>query len=244
MAVVVQNFSVLIADDNDLNRWLLREQLENWTGNIHEASDGLQAWHTLRQTEFRIVFLDVNMPGLDGLALIDKLRTSEVSWSGVPAVAVTAHAGEDQRQAAMAAGFDDYLVKPIRLEHLRQVLDRWLEPERPGEYGACLLRKTGDNRRLTFNLLEQFFAELPGQVAGIDDALQQGRDEEAWKIVHNLHGTFCFFEFADCRALVAALETAIKHDSRLVPASFRAFQVRMTWLTANKAAVMQGLIAD
>lgn len=241
---MLENFSVLVADDNDLNRWLLREQLENWTGNIHEARDGLQAWEALRQTEFHIVFLDVNMPGLDGLALIDKLRASELSCSGIPAVAVTAHAGEDQHQAATAAGFDDYLVKPIRLGQLRQVLDRWLEPEQPGEYGTCLLRKTGDNRRLTFNLLEQFFAELPSQVAGIGDALKQGYDEEAWKIVHNLHGTFCFFEFADCRALVEALEAAIKHDSRLVPASFRAFQVRMAWLTANKAAVMQGLTAD
>lgn len=237
--MVVENFAVLVADDNDLNRWLLREQLENWTDNIREASDGLQAWQALRQTEFRIVFLDVNMPGLDGLALIGKLRASDLIWRGVPAVAVTAHAGEDQHRAATAAGFDDYLVKPIRLGHLRQVLDRWLEPERPGEYGSCLLRKTGDNRRLTFNLLEQFFAELPGQVAGIGDALKQGRDDEAWKIVHNLHGTFCFFEFSDCRALVEALEAAIKHDSRSVATSFRAFQVRMEWLTANKAAVMQ-----
>ena len=119
--------SILIAEDFDDNRELLRMILEAGGYDIREARDGREALAAVRAQAPSLAIIDLSMPALDGWSLLRELRADERTRS-VPCVALTAFAGEDDRQRALEAGFDAYLSKPYRakelLELVRDMLDR------------------------------------------------------------------------------------------------------------------------
>ncbi|HEX4163944.1 MAG TPA: response regulator [Bryobacteraceae bacterium] len=110
---------VLIVDDNRASRDLLRAILKTVRCDIIEASHGQQALDLLQQEHPDLVLLDIDMPGLDGLAVVKKIR-GDTSLADLPIVGVTAFAMERDREKAMAAGFTEYLTKPVRAAALRQ----------------------------------------------------------------------------------------------------------------------------
>lgn len=237
-------YEILIADDNETNLWLLREQLSQWTEGVVLASDGREAWNLLDQHRFGLVFLDMNMPFLSGLDLIGRLRANAGPNCRTPVVAVTAHAQESQRIQALAAGFNDYLVKPIRLARLQEIVARWrVEPAGGAEYYAQqLLRKTQENRQLSQSLAGKLFAELPAHLAEIEGFLGDSATRQAWEVVHKLHGTFCFFDFGDCLAVTESLEQALlTNQLEQAGRHFEALKQKSAWLLRHQAAVLHSL---
>lgn len=116
---------VLIVDDNRASRDLIRAILKSVHCDIIEASHGQQALDLLRQECPNLVLLDVNMPGLDGLAVVKTIR-QDATFANLPVVAVTAFAMEGDRDRGMAAGFTAYLTKPVRAATLRQQVQQLL----------------------------------------------------------------------------------------------------------------------
>jgi len=117
---------VLIVDDNRASRDLIRAILKPVRFNIIEASHGQQALDLIQQERPDLVLLDVEMPGLDGLTVVKRIREN-TSLAGLPVVAVTACAMESDRERCMAAGFTAYLTKPVRAALLRQQVQQLLE---------------------------------------------------------------------------------------------------------------------
>ena len=117
--------TVLIVDDNRASRDLMRAILKSVRCNIIEASHGQQALDLLRQEHPQLVLLDIDMPGIDGLTVVKKIR-EDPSLAGLPVVAVTAFAMEGDREKGMAAGFTAYLTKPIRAANLRDQVQELL----------------------------------------------------------------------------------------------------------------------
>jgi CheY-like chemotaxis protein len=110
---------VLVVDDNRASRDLIRAILKYVRCEIIEAPNGRQALELVRQEHPDLVLLDIDMPGLDGLAVVRTIR-EDPSLADLPVVAVTAFAMESDRQKAMTAGFTEYLTKPLRAVILRQ----------------------------------------------------------------------------------------------------------------------------
>lgn len=108
--------TILIADDYEDNRELLRVLLDSANYNVREACNGLDCLEMARAEPPDLIMIDLSMPVLDGWALLKELK-SELRTSTVPCIAVTAH-GEADRQRAMTAGFDGYLPKPFRSSEL------------------------------------------------------------------------------------------------------------------------------
>lgn len=244
---MTNDFSILIADDNDINLWLLREQLEHWTMDIALAKDGREAWQLLRQRRYALIFLDVNMPFLSGFDVVQKLRATEGPSRDTPAIAVTAHAQNQQVQRAIEAGFNECLVKPVRLYQLEQLLARWRHNHalNADYYAGQILRKAQDNRQLSRSLLVKLFAELPNCLYEIEQALQNSQFQPAWELVHKLHGTFCFYDFADCLALVESLQKALEQrDEELAHRQFGALKIKLHWLLENQHQVLLHVIPD
>lgn len=116
---------VLVADDKDTGRELVRTILERSGHQVFEASDGEEAVSEALRIHPDLIILDIHMPGLDGFEVIEKLR-NEDRFSNTPIIALTASAMMGDRERAMAAGFTGYITKPIRLEALRAEVERLL----------------------------------------------------------------------------------------------------------------------
>lgn len=117
--------SILIADDYDDNRELLRLMLENAGYAVREARDGREFIEAARAEAPDVALIDLSMPVLDGWRALSELRADSHTCS-FPCVAVTAFAAERDRQRALAAGFDAYVTKPFRSTDLVEVIERLL----------------------------------------------------------------------------------------------------------------------
>jgi CheY-like chemotaxis protein len=113
----------LIAEDNPVNRELLRELLESRGCTVFEACDGRQALDLMEHTRPDIILLDLGMPVLDGFATVSRIRADR-RFAELPVVAVTANAMRGDREKILTSGFDGYVSKPINAGLLSEELDR------------------------------------------------------------------------------------------------------------------------
>ena len=114
--------SILIADDYDDNRELLRLMLETEGYRIREARNGHEALDAALAEVPAAALIDLSMPLLDGWGLLRALRADERTRS-IPCVAVTAFAANQDRQRALEAGFDAYISKPFRAKELLDLVN-------------------------------------------------------------------------------------------------------------------------
>jgi CheY-like chemotaxis protein len=113
---------IIVADDHLPSRELMRELLEADGHFVLEAADGVEAIDLLPGTRPDIVFLDLQMPLLDGFGVLSELRKPG-SFGHPPVVAVSASAMLGDRERAIKAGFDSYIAKPFELDEVRKQIE-------------------------------------------------------------------------------------------------------------------------
>jgi CheY-like chemotaxis protein len=116
---------VLIAEDNSVNRELLRELLELRGYTVLEACDGREALQMIEQVQPELVLLDIGMPVMDGFAVVRTIRENP-RLAKLPVIAVTAYAMRGDQERILNSGFNGYLSKPVNASSLTQELDRVL----------------------------------------------------------------------------------------------------------------------
>jgi CheY-like chemotaxis protein len=114
---------ILIAEDNPVNRELLRELLEMQGYEVFEAGNGQEALVMIEQIRPDLLVLDLGMPVLDGFGAIRKIRADPAS-AKLPVLAATAFAMRGDREKTLEAGFDGYVSKPINPMTLKVEIDR------------------------------------------------------------------------------------------------------------------------
>jgi CheY-like chemotaxis protein len=119
---------ILIAEDNPVNRELLRELLEIRGYDVIEACDGQEALEKIAETQPDILLLDLGMPVLDGFGAVQKIRENP-HFSSLPVLAVTAYAMRGDREKVLESGFNGYLSKPINPVALDQELERFVNKD-------------------------------------------------------------------------------------------------------------------
>ena len=130
---------VLLVDDHPVNRMLLLRQVRTLGYAAQTADDGVQALEMWKSGRFGLVVTDCHMPHMDGYELARSIRAleSDAGRERVPIVACTANALQGEAEACLAAGMDDFLVKPVELAQLTEKLDRWLPlPQAPSPPAA------------------------------------------------------------------------------------------------------------
>jgi CheY-like chemotaxis protein len=131
---------VLLAEDNLVNQKLTMRLLEKMGHQVKVVNNGLEAVKALEKERFDLVAMDMQMPVMDGLEAVRKIRESELdSGRHIPVVAMTANAFEEDKRKCFEAGMDGYIVKPVGAESIRTELarvmeaqKRWKEPEVAG----------------------------------------------------------------------------------------------------------------
>ncbi len=123
---------VLVVEDNAVNRMVTKRLLEKLGHEVDVVCDGESAIRRVQEAQWDLVLMDVNMPGIDGLQATRFIRNSLVGRGLVPIVALTASATADDRNECLTVGMNDFLSKPICLEALRKVIERWTSgPSQP-----------------------------------------------------------------------------------------------------------------
>ena len=131
---VTYELSVLVAEDSEVNQFIIRELLAKWGIEIAVAANGLEAVDAFKEQEFDLILMDIQMPEMDGLEATRRIRSlqnDESVHEECEIVGLSAHAMSGDRERYMAEGMVDYLTKPIRTEELRKILE------------ACLKKKQG-----------------------------------------------------------------------------------------------------
>jgi CheY-like chemotaxis protein/anti-sigma regulatory factor (Ser/Thr protein kinase) len=116
-------YKLLVVDDNEVNRKVAVGFLRKMGHDVDTAEDGRQAVDAVESARYDFVFMDCQMPVMDGY---EATRQIKARFPRLPVVAVTANAMEGDRERCLAAGMDDYMTKPVKREKLQDMLDRWL----------------------------------------------------------------------------------------------------------------------
>ncbi|MGC8954944.1 MAG: ATP-binding protein [Fervidobacterium sp.] len=113
---------VLVAEDYDINRLLMLEIFKRYDIEPDFAKDGREAVEMALKNSYDIIFMDILMPVMDGIEATKKIRAANID---VPIIALTAHALKSVKDDVMAVGMNDYLTKPIKLEEIERVLEKF-----------------------------------------------------------------------------------------------------------------------
>ncbi|SDP51490.1 Signal transduction histidine kinase [Desulforhopalus singaporensis] len=126
---------VLLVEDNLVNQQVAGELLEKSGAVVSTAENGEDAVRLVREAEFDLVLMDVQMPVKDGLAATREIRQLGGRWSRLPIIAMTAHAMTGDRENCFAAGMNDHIPKPIDINSLYRCLAKWVGGvgEKPGK---------------------------------------------------------------------------------------------------------------
>ena len=99
--------------------------LSRLTPHVLLAENGEKALEMMNSHQVDVVFMDIQMPVMDGLECTRRIRSSELAWANVPIIAMTANAMKGDREICLEAGMDDYLAKPIRATEVAETLRKW-----------------------------------------------------------------------------------------------------------------------
>ena len=126
---------VLVAEDNEVSQQVARRMLESLGCTVELAATGREVLNAVRRQQYALIFMDCQMPEMDGYEATRALREEEGEAAHTPVVALTASAMQGDAERCRSAGMDDYLTKPVRRRDFELALARWLTPLEPAASG-------------------------------------------------------------------------------------------------------------
>ena len=121
----MRSLRILLAEDNEINQKMTRVMLTRQGHTVDLASNGTEVIEAYNRTRYDLIFMDVQMPEMDGFEAARAIRDLEDGVRHTPIIAMTAHALHGDRQRCLDAGMDDYISKPLEPRKVFQAIDRW-----------------------------------------------------------------------------------------------------------------------
>jgi PAS domain S-box-containing protein len=206
----MQPLSILVAEDNDINRSFVTALLGKLGHHCTCVENGQEALDAWRNEHFDCILMDIRMPIMDGEAAVARIRAEESEEKHIIIIALTAHTLKGDRERLLSAGFDGYLSKPLEADQLMDLLANLCKRSLPEGYSpperdlsqvttfsnaaysginveAGMERLDGD-REFYLKLLVDFVERYGNVTLSIREALDNGNTIIAQNIVHNLKG--------------------------------------------------------
>ncbi|MBT5875772.1 MAG: response regulator [Candidatus Latescibacteria bacterium] len=183
------NARVLVAEDNVVNQKVAARMLEKFGCRVDVAANGREAIELLEILPYDVLFLDCQMPEMDGFETTDAIRNRKDAIQAMPIVALTANALQGERKRCLDAGMDDYISKPVAMSDFETMLHRWAPDTQP-EAGAS--EREATNAETTDSGTP---AIAPGAIATRGEALEESAPELDETVIESLReldddGTF------------------------------------------------------
>ncbi len=182
---------VLVVEDNAVNQQIARQMLERFGCSVDVAGNGRIACERLEEQSFHMVFMDCEMPEMDGFDATMEIRKREAGTdTHVPIIAMTANALRGDRERCLECGMDDYATKPIKLELVAELLEKWASQQRregegTGAKNQAELPLGGDEDEPAPEPVEQPARDAEPQTSPLDEETygmlrEMGREDPAF----------------------------------------------------------------
>lgn len=249
LLVAIPRGRVLLVEDNEINRQVARELLERMGLEVVMATNGAEAVKILRKEDYDLVFMDIQMPEMDGYQATRVIRDS-LHKDKLIIIAMTAHAMAGDRERCLQVGMNDHIAKPLSPEALMRTVRHWLQVGETDVHQCVTLESAGHNssslqlpgidvdaalQRLQGNqplyekLLADFHRQQREDLAHLQGFLEAGKWQEAGQLVHTLRGVAGNLGAVQLSQYAEGLEKFLKNqsqmpDSALMEPFVRAFE--------------------
>ncbi len=218
--------NILAVDDNLANLKLVKVFLENIGVIPSLAKSGYEAIKLCRRYPYDLIFMDLHMPGMDGIETAVQIRSNDGPNNKIPIVTLSAHVIIGEQEKIIAAGMNDYLTKPIDENSLRASIYKWtqsgvrshymeddMQPDpsrhfKPIDWQLCI-KLAANKHDLAKEMLEMLIRALPDDKARIQQSYNSLDWQELREHVHKLHGACCYVGVPKLKAFTKELEDAI-----------------------------------
>jgi two-component system, sensor histidine kinase and response regulator len=219
---------VLVAEDNLVNQKVAARILENAGHRVDVANNGVEAVAAIQNASYDMVFMDIQMPEMDGYAATDEIRKMAPEFSELPVVAMTAHAMKGDREKCIAAGMDDYISKPVKPKGLLEMVQRWagkkvIRPPMGGVHFSCdpdlpvnskrLKDLTGGDKDFERELIDLFLKDTSRHLERLGAAINEGDSPNVEAAAHSIKGAAANMGAEKLRKLAHGLEMKGKNRS-------------------------------
>jgi CheY-like chemotaxis protein/HPt (histidine-containing phosphotransfer) domain-containing protein len=201
----IPQLKILVVDDDTLNQRMMQLLLKREGHQVDLASNGLEALEAVQRQKYDIVFMDLQMPVMDGIEASRRIRTWENGGQHTFIVALTASYLPEEGHILFEAGIDNYISKPFELEHIQQLLKYSFKARGAGESEQSLSPEDGPRSEKVLDilkgiiqvggdedtyreLLRDFVEQLPGRVAMMQVYFGRPDRMELSRAAHNLRG--------------------------------------------------------
>jgi PAS domain S-box-containing protein len=200
-------FRILLAEDNSTNQLVAMKILKKLGYHVDVVTNGKEVLEAIANRDYNLVFMDCQMPEMDGFEATRKLRQKEIKGTRLPVIAMTAKALQGDREKCIEAGMDDYLSKPVEPAKIDSMLQFWLnknlEETNEDDYAIlesvddldvsiwdkqAFLNRTMRDTEMVEELLAIFFKDMPSQIKDLTAAVQAQDTVQASGIAHRIRG--------------------------------------------------------
>lgn len=216
----------LIIEDNPMNQFVLKNFLEELGCLATVSSSAFEGLKILEEKAFPLVFVDVQMPGMDGFAATEKIRKLDFDLRRKCfIVATTAHAMNGYREKCIEGGMDEYLPKPISMESLHQILSQNFPKVKKDSINQKRWAKMGSQKHLK-EMIEIYNSSTPEKFQELEHGLKEANFEVVTEAAHFLKSSANALGFEQLADLLGSIEekAEAKSDLALLTELFREVQ--------------------
>lgn len=223
----LKSASVLLVEDNDINRLYASSILKMWGCHFETAENGVVALEKIRNNNFDVVLMDIQMPVMDGFETTKAIRQGDPKKSKVPIIALTANATQKDFENCISAGMNDCITKPFTQEDLFQALTKYLGKKLTIKQRASvktdktidtpvidlsyLKKVSNNNTEFIQEIIASFLESMPKTVEDIKVQLDQKNWEQLSRVVHKIKPTITLMGIHQIKDKIVLLEQESKN---------------------------------
>ena len=213
------DFLILIVEDEPTNQKLMAQLLKKKNYDFEVVANGNDAITAMKKKRFDLVFMDVQLPGMDGMETTQRIRYHEpdIIKPDVPVIAVSAHALKDDQKLFSKSEMDDFIEKPIQQELLFKKIEYYMNNQ-PAQKTSIqfdreeLMDRIGNDQSIYESTVRFFKAHVADLLSQINVAIENNNSEEVSNIAHMLKGVTANMSTKEMSETALELENAAKED--------------------------------
>ena len=252
------NSPVLVVEDNLVNQQVIKELLSLFNCQIALANNGQEAIDKVQKDNFKLILMDIQMPVMDGITATQAIQELGGVYASLPIVALTAHNLPGDKDKSIAAGMQDHITKPIEINELKRVLNKYLEAEMNLEPegidiqnagakqypGLCIeeaMERVLGNTDLYIRIAQEFTKVTKVHLQELKQALDNKDLEQLTRLAHTIKGSAANLSANDLSKLASDLESQLSKLDTIADTQMSEIQTQLDSLLTSSELVFNSI---